>query len=61
MRAKRPSYLSVVGESGWTDDLTTFHQETSGEDHIDTASRRHTLVQLRRWLPADRPVIIDFG
>lgn len=51
-----------VGESGWTDELTTFHEGTAGEDHyIDRASRRHTASQLRRWITADRPVIIDIG
>jgi SAM-dependent methyltransferase len=51
-----------VGRSGWTDELTSFHEETAGTDHyIDRASRRHTLGQLQRWLAGDSPVIIDIG
>lgn len=51
-----------VGRSGWTDELTDFHNDTSGEDHyIERASRNHTLAELRRWLTADRPVIMDIG
>jgi SAM-dependent methyltransferase len=51
-----------VGKSGWTDELTTFHEDTAGEDHyIDRASRRHTLEQLRRWLTGSSPTIIDIG
>ena len=51
-----------VGESGWTDELTGFHNDTSGEDHyIERASRRHTLTQLRRWLVNGQPVIMDIG
>lgn len=57
-----PILSYAVGQSGWTDDLTTFHQETSGEDHfIDRASQRHTLAQLQRWLTTASPVIIDIG
>ena len=38
-----------VGQSGWTDELTTFHEETAGDDHyIDRASRRHAAGELRR-------------
>ena len=51
-----------IGESNWTDELTTFHEETAGGDHyIDRASRQHTLNQLRRWLTATSPTIIDIG
>lgn len=51
-----------IGQSGWTDDLTTFHEATAGEDHyIDRASRLHTMSQLRRWLTTDLPLIVDIG
>jgi SAM-dependent methyltransferase len=53
-----------VGTSGWTDDLTVFHDETAGEDHyIDRASRRHAASGLHRWLRAGTgaPTIIDIG
>src|ERR1700692_413846 len=60
---RETSLLSYeVGKSGWTDELTTFHENTAGEDHyMDRASRRHTLRQLRRWLPVPSPVIVDIG
>jgi SAM-dependent methyltransferase len=51
-----------VGQSGWTDELTTFHEGTAGDDHyIDRASRLHAIDRLRRWLTSDRPAIIDVG
>jgi SAM-dependent methyltransferase len=51
-----------IGQSGWTDQLTSFHEETAGADHyIDCASRRHTLEQLKRWLRSESPVIVDIG
>lgn len=35
--------------SGWSDELTYFHEETAGDNHfIDRASRRHALEQLGR-------------
>jgi SAM-dependent methyltransferase len=60
---QKTSILSYeVGNSGWTDDLTTFHEDIGGRDHyIDRASRQHTLDQLRRWLTAAAPTIIDIG
>jgi ubiquinone/menaquinone biosynthesis C-methylase UbiE len=51
-----------TGCSGWTDALTTFHENTAGEDHyIDRASRQHALGELRRRLTLDQPVIVDVG
>jgi SAM-dependent methyltransferase len=51
-----------VNRSGWTDELTSFHEDTAGNDHyIDRASRLHTLGQLRTWLVTGSPVIIDIG
>jgi ubiquinone/menaquinone biosynthesis C-methylase UbiE len=51
-----------VGQSGWTDELTAFHEDTAGADHyIDRASRNHSASQLRKWLSANSPVIIDIG
>ena len=41
--------------SGWTDELTDFHEETAGDNHyIDIASRRHAIAALRLG-------IIDIG
>jgi SAM-dependent methyltransferase len=55
-----------TGRSGWTDELTAFHEATAADDHyMDRASRQHTLAQLRRWLPTGpviaEPVIMDIG
>lgn len=51
-----------VADSGWTDQLTAFHEDEAGEHHyIDCASRSHTSRQLRRWLKIDRPVLADIG
>jgi SAM-dependent methyltransferase len=51
-----------TGQSGWTDELTTFHEDTAGDDHyMDRASRRNALNELQRWLHAGPPVIMDIG
>lgn len=52
----------AVGDSGWTDDLTSFHEENAGDDHcIDRASRRHALDQLRKHVTAAKPVLLEVG
>lgn len=57
-----PILAYEVGLSGWTDELTGFHSDTSGEDHyIERASRRHTVDQLRSWLTTDPAIIMDIG
>jgi ubiquinone/menaquinone biosynthesis C-methylase UbiE len=49
-------------KSGWTDELTTFHEEIAGDNHyIDVASRKHALAALRRTLKSEEAVIIDIG
>jgi ubiquinone/menaquinone biosynthesis C-methylase UbiE len=51
-----------VGESGWTDDLTSFHEDIAGDSHyIDRASRAHALEALRRFLPRQPSVVMDIG
>ena len=51
-----------VGKSAWTDELTQFHEAEAGENHpIDVASRRHSIAQLKRWVVAPEPVIMDIG
>src|SRR5262249_26068955 len=38
---QHPVLTYTVGQSGWTDDLTTFHEAHAGSEHfIDRASRR---------------------
>jgi SAM-dependent methyltransferase len=51
-----------TGMSGWTDDLTRFHEETAGADHyIDIASRENAIRSLQRFLQNPTPVIMDVG
>jgi ubiquinone/menaquinone biosynthesis C-methylase UbiE len=51
-----------LGASGWTDDLTDFHEDVAGGTHyIDVASRRHALAELRRWVGQRPAVIMDVG
>jgi SAM-dependent methyltransferase len=48
--------------SGWTDELTSFHQDIAGDNHyIDIASRNHAIAVLGRRINADSAVIIDIG
>src|SRR5580700_4919390 len=43
-----------AGESGWSDELTRFHEDTAGEGThpIDVASRRRARAALRRHVRA---------
>lgn len=51
-----------AGTSGWTDDLTTFHENTAGDSHfIDLASRRHATSQIAQYSSDTSPVILDIG
>ena len=48
--------------SGWTDELTTFHQEIAGDNHyIDVASRDHAIAALNKAIKLEDAVIIDIG
>ena len=52
----------ATGESGWTDDLTDFHEDTAGANHpMDVASRTHAAAQLKEHLSAARPIILEIG
>lgn len=51
-----------TNESGWTDDLTSFHEDTAGENHfIDNASRSYALQQIQRHTPVKSGVILEIG
>jgi SAM-dependent methyltransferase len=51
-----------LGVSGWTDELTTFHENTAGKSHfIDLASRRHAISQVGKFISEASPVILDIG
>ena len=57
-----PVLSYTVGTSGWTDDLTTFHEDNAGSDHfIDRASRNHTLSQVKRHATGPAPTILEVG
>jgi SAM-dependent methyltransferase len=48
-------------DSGWTDDLTDFHEETAGANHpIDVASRVHAARQLKN-IVVEAPVVLEIG
>src|SRR5436190_22455036 len=56
-----PVIAYTQSESGWSDELTTFHEETAGTDHpIDRASRSFALSGLDQ-LKRDDPVILEIG
>jgi SAM-dependent methyltransferase len=51
-----------VGSSGWSNELTNFHESTAGPNHfIDQASRQHALEQLKNFLYNPSPVILEVG
>ncbi len=51
----------MTGTSGWSDDLTTFHEETAGTDHpIDRASRAFALSGLDH-LDREDAVVLEVG
>jgi SAM-dependent methyltransferase len=51
-----------AGSSGWTEELTRFHEQIAGSGHfIDQASREHALQQLSRHVKGPSPVILDIG
>jgi len=57
-----PILAYEVGSSGWTNELTRFHEETAGSNHfIDRASRMHALQQLVRYMKEPNPVVLDAG
>jgi ubiquinone/menaquinone biosynthesis C-methylase UbiE len=60
---ERRSLLSyAVGDSGWTDDLTAFHEDNAGSDHfIDRASREHALRQAKLHATGTAPIILEVG
>jgi SAM-dependent methyltransferase len=61
-QALLPILSYEVGKSGWTDQLTTFHEETAGADHfIDRASREHALAQICRHMGRRAGTILEVG
>ena len=57
-----PVLAYEVGVSGWTDELTDFHEDTADSNHfIDVASRRHAVEQLQKYLPQSQVNILEVG
>lgn len=51
-----------VRQDGWNTALTTFHEETAGENHfIDKASRQHALQEIQQYVTQHNPVILEVG
>jgi SAM-dependent methyltransferase len=51
-----------VQQSNWTDELTTFHEESAGDRHfIDRASRRHAIHQVKKFVKGPFPIILEVG
>lgn len=47
---------------GWNDELTSFHEESAGDQHfIDRASRDHAIYQLNKNLHEKNPTILEVG
>lgn len=58
----RPILSFDISSSGWTDELTDFHEEKAGADHfIDLASRSYALGQLQNSVHGPSPVILEVG
>lgn len=48
--------------AGWSDELTALHEEAAGDSHpIDLASRNDALVQVKKFIPFDKAVIVEIG
>ena len=48
--------------AGWSDDLTALHEEVAGGRHpIDVASRSDALMQVKKFIPFDKAVIMEIG
>jgi SAM-dependent methyltransferase len=48
--------------SGWTDALTSFHEDTAGDNHfIDNASRQYALQQVQQHIPNKSGVVLEVG
>jgi len=60
--ARVPVMSYGVGESGWSDGLTSMHEDVAGATHpIDLASRRHAVEQLRKHLTRPDAVVLEVG
>ena len=57
-----PLLSYAVEASGWTDELTAFHEDGGGAGHfMNRASRRYALGEVRRQAAQPAPVILEIG
>jgi len=50
------------GQSNWSEDLTSMHEDAAGSDHpIDRASRADAIAQLKRGISGPAPIILEVG
>lgn len=48
--------------AGWSDDLSALHEEAVGDSHpIDLASRHNALLQVKKFIPNHKAVIMEIG
>lgn len=48
--------------AGWSDDLTSLHEEAAGDSHpIDLASRNNAVAQAKKFMPSAKAVIMEIG
>ena len=49
-------------QSGWSDELTSFHEDVAGDRHfMDRASHRYVLKQVQNFLKSSPSVILEVG
>jgi SAM-dependent methyltransferase len=60
-RLETPVLSYDVGQSGWTSDLTAFHEDVAPDHYMNRASVLHTLHELSRSVTSNSPTIIDIG
>jgi SAM-dependent methyltransferase len=59
---RHPVLAYATGDSGWSDDLTTFHEVNAGPDHfLDRASRRRAVQQIKKHARGKAPLILEVG
>ncbi len=48
--------------AGWSDDLTTLHEEATGDSHpVDIASRNDAIFQIKKFTLSSESVIMEIG
>ena len=61
-RAQTPVLEYSENFVGWSDDLTSLHEEVAGDSHpIDCASRYDAILQIKKAISVESPVIMEIG